>query len=28
LLSIEKAKVGSEPSLFDDLPLAARPKRA
>jgi methylated-DNA-[protein]-cysteine S-methyltransferase len=28
LLSIEKAKVGGEPSLFDDLPLAARPRRA
>ena len=28
LLSIEKAKIGGEPSLFDDLPLAARPRRA
>lgn len=27
MLSIERARVGDAPSLFDDLPLAARPQR-
>ncbi len=27
LLTIEKAKISDEPALFDDLPLAAKPRR-
>jgi hypothetical protein len=27
MLTIERAKLGNDPTLFDDLPLAAKPRK-